>query len=192
MGLSHSWIAVRGLTREQALETLAMEVSDVETDFIDGIALFDWPGDWLVVISDDDEDALEGRLAELGPLGEAAVACSVNEHVMHSSAMGWEAGEGVWSVKVGPGFVVRVVGQPPEQLDPIISETKAEQENSEADLFFDIPAKLAESICGFMLGEVDPDAVQHVSLKSKAAEPREAVARETGKPGFFARLFGRA
>jgi len=189
MDFSHSWIAVQGLTREEALEALGMAVADVRTDILEGVAMFDWSDDWLVILNDDDGDVSAGDLAELGRLGRAAVAFSVNEHAPYSNACGYEAGKDVWTVTVKPGQrVFRVVGQPPAQLDPIIAAAKAEQGNTDVDLFFDIPATLAESICGFRVGNGDPEALRHVSLKSTGFSRRESHAR----PGFFARLFGRS
>ena len=96
MGFSHSWIAVQGLKQEQVLEALGMEVSDVQTDFLDGTALIDWKDDWLLVISDDGRDAFEAYLADLAPLGRAAVVCGIHEGVMYSEARGYEAGKEIW------------------------------------------------------------------------------------------------
>jgi hypothetical protein len=192
MGFAHSWIAVRGLTREQALESLGMAVSEVQTDLLEGVALFDWSDDWLVVLSEDDGNGFDGELAELGRLGRAAVAYGVNLDADFSTAYGFEAGKDIWVVTADPNQQrLRVVGHPPEQLDSIIRAAKAEQGNTEVDLFFDIPASLADSICGFRIGKGDPEAIRHVSLKSTGA-PRQARARAaSARPGFLARLFGR-
>jgi hypothetical protein len=198
MGFSHSWIAVKGVTTERALEALGMEISRVQTDYLEGIALIEWPDDWLLVLSDNSEEAIDGDLTRLAPLGRAVV-CSIEEHVMQSEARGYEDGVQVWSVLHDPNgdesiYSLRIAGSPPEQLDDIVRAVKAEQdaeggEDAGADVMFDIPPKLAASICGFMLGEEDPAAVRHSSLKLiGSAEPAE----RTERPGFFARLFGRA
>ena len=191
MGFSFSWIAVQGLTREQVLNALGMEVSGVNTDYLEGIVLFDRPEGWLIVVSEDDRDAMEGSLSDLGPLAKIAVARGFNEDKGYNVASGYAAGEALWSITVNPSRrVFSVVGQPPAQLDAIISTAKAEQGNTETDLFFDIPAVLAESICGFRLGKSEPNASPHVNLKSTGAKPATSV-RNRQKPGFFARLFGR-
>jgi len=83
MGFSHSWIAVRGATREQAMEALGMEVSNVQTDLLAGVSLFEWPDEWLVVISDDYQNALQGELAQLGRLGASAVAYGADEEALY-------------------------------------------------------------------------------------------------------------
>jgi len=193
VGFSHSFIAVQGLTREQALEALGMAVSEVRTDLLEGVTLFDWSDDWLVVLSADDRDALEGELAELGSLGRAAVAYGVDTDVPYATGRGYEGGKDSWTVTVKPNQGrISVVGQPPEQLDSIIGAAKAEQQNTEVDLFFDIPARLAESICGFLIDEGDPDALQYVSLKSTGLGRPKSRERAPKGPGFFARLFGRS
>jgi len=195
MGFSHSWIAVRGLTPERALEALGMEISPSPREglFMEGIALIDWP-DWLLVISDNDSDAFEGRLAKLTAFGRA-VACSINERVMYSEARGYEAGEQRWAVTHDPNgdeslYSLHVTGSPPDELEAIIQAAKAEQdseggEEADVDFMFDIPPTLAKSICGFLLGEGDFRAIHYSSLKPIGSpEPSQ-------KRGFLARLFGR-
>ena len=197
MGFSHSWIAVRGLTREQALEALGMKVSAVQTDFLDGVALIDWKDDWLLAISDDCEDAFDGDLAKLAALGQAVASC-VHEGVMYSEARGYESGKEVWRIVHDPNedeslYSLRTSGDPPVHFDAIVRQTRAEQdreggEDADVDFIFEIPAKLAASICGFTLGESDPDESQYSSLNRIGAAPAQ---RGGNKPGFFARLFGR-
>jgi hypothetical protein len=197
MGFSHSWIAVRGVTREQALEALGMEISAVQTDYLDGIALIDWQDDWLLAISDDSEDAFDGYLAQLAPLGEA-VACSMIESVMYSEARGYTSGKEIWRVVHDPNedeslYSLRTSGELPQPFDAIVRETRAEQdkeggEDADVDFIFEVPAKLAASICGFTLGESDPDDSQFRSVNRIGAA---TTPRGSGKPGFFARLFGR-
>lgn len=194
MGFSHSWVAVQGLSPERAMEALGMESSPAPRPglFMDGVALIDWP-DWLLVISDDDEDAFEGPLSKLTLLGPT-VACRINERVMHSEARGYQAGEKIWSVVHDPNgdeslYSLQISGNPPEQLETILRDLKAKQdseggEKADVDFIFEVPPKLAESVCGFMLGEGELDAIRYTSLKPIGSpEPTE-------KRGFFARLFG--
>lgn len=191
MGFSHSWIAVQGLTREQALDALAMEVSDVQADILEGIALLEWSDDWLVLLSEDDQDAMNGDLAELGPLGRAYVAYGVDMDAPYATACGLE-GEDDWIVTVRPDRGrISVVGQPPAQLDSIIAAARAGQADTEIDLQFEIPAELAESICGFRMGKGDPETFRHVSLKSTGIAKPAPARSGGGRPGFFSRLFGR-
>jgi hypothetical protein len=194
MGFSHSWIAVRGVTRERALEALGMEISDIQTDYLDGVALIDWQDNWLLAISDDSADAFDGDLAQLAALGDA-VACSVQEDVMYSEARGYEAGKEIWRVVHDPNedeslYSLQINGKMPQPFDAIARETRAEQdkeggEDADVDFIFEVPAKLAASICGFKLDESDPDESQYRTLNRIGA-------RGNGKAGFFARLFGRS
>ena len=194
MGFSHSWVAVQGLSAERVMEVLGMEASPAPRPglFMDGVALIDL-ADWQLVISDNDEDAFEGRLSKLTLLGPA-VACRINEHVMYSEARGYQAGENIWSVVHDPNgdeslYSLKISGNPPEQLEAIVRDVKAAQdsqggEEADVDFIFDVAPKLAESICGFMLGEGELEAIRYTSLKPIGSpEPTE-------KRGFFARLFG--
>jgi hypothetical protein len=201
MGFSHSWIAVQNLKQDQALEALGMEVAERQTDFLDGIALVDWTDDWLLVISDDGGDAFEGYLADLAALGRA-VACRIHDTVMYSEARGYEAGKEIWRVVHDPDkgeslYSLEASGQLPEAFDAILRGARAEQdkeggEEASVDLIFDVPAQLAASICGFTLGESDPDEGQYRSINRIGAAPtRRRDSAQGNRPGFFARLFGR-
>ncbi|HWI86969.1 MAG TPA: hypothetical protein VNT42_11690 [Sphingomonas sp.] len=116
---------------------------------------------------------------------------------MFSQARGYEAGAEVWRVVHDPEkgqslYALDVSGTPPPQLDGIIRDKRAEQEaeggeDADADYIFDVPTELARSICGFMLGEVDPDEIRFSELKG-IGEP-DAPPKSGG---FFARLFGRS
>lgn len=195
MGFSHSWIAVQGATPEQAMEALGMEVSPAPRPYLfcEGVALIEWPN-WLLVISDKDDDVFVGPLSRLAAFG-SAIACSMNERVMYSEARGYEGGQQVWGVVHDPNedeslYSLRITGSPPDQLEAIVRAAKAEQdseggEDADVDVMFDIPPKLAKSICGFFLGEGDPNTIPYSSLKPIGSpEPTE-------KRGLLARLFGR-
>jgi len=194
MGFSHSWIAVQGLDPAQALAALGMEVSEILEPgyFPDGISFGQMPDGWLVVLTDRRANAFEGDLVGLAAFGPA-VACEVNEHVMYSEARGYEAGREAWRVAYDceKGGALDVSGNPPSQLDTIAREARAKQEaaggdDADVDLLFDIPAKLARSICGFMLGEEEPDGFHFSELRPIGGGKAPSEGR-----GFFARLFGR-
>ena len=194
MGFSHSWIAVQGLTSERALEALGMEVEEVrapENMTADGLYLGVAPNGWLIALTDRRANAFEGALGELAKFGPA-VACQVNEHVMYSEARGYEAAAESWRVvydcEEGPD-ALRVDGNPPPQLEEIRRKAEAEQEteggeDADVDILFEIPARLACSICGFMLGENEPEGFRYLKLRRIGGEPER-------RPGFLARLFGR-
>ena len=199
MGLRNSWIAVRGLQREQALETLGMEVAQpLESGCLpDDIALATLPGGWLIGLADGSADAFDGDLVKLVALG-SAVGCAVNETVMYSEARAYEGGVEIWRVVHDPDadeslYSLQITGNPPPQLDAIVGSVRAEQdaeggEEADVDLMFDIPTKLAQSLCGFSLeDDLDPFGFVEVQIPGKARR----TGRTDSRPGFFARLFGR-
>ena len=193
MGIKHSWIAIRGLKPEDALAALGMEVSELlEPHYLaDGIGMAQLPADWLLFVSDRKANAFEGKLVGLAAFGPA-VGCDISEIVMASEARGYEAGVEVWRVAYdcAKGFYeLEVRGSPPPQLDTIHRTLRAQQEaeggeEAGVDLMFDTPAKLAQSICGFMLGESESKDFRYSELQPIGGWP-------VRKPGFFARLFGR-
>lgn len=197
MGISHTWIAVKGMDSAQALETLGMEVAGpVPPDYLPrGHGFAELPGGWLLVISNqDDIDGLE-RLAAHGP----AVSCQINEHVMYSEAREYAGGTEAWRVihdpEQGGTCHLEVRGNAPSQLQPIIQEVRAAQdagrdEEAGVDFIFDVPAKLALSICGFMLGEVEPEEFRYSELRKIGSKRPQSGEKPQGG-GFFARLFGR-
>jgi len=194
MGIKHSWIAVKGLKPEQALAALEMEVAEVIPPryLPDGIGMAQLPDDWLLFVADRKFSALEGKLVALASFGPA-VACDISEVVMCSEAHGFEDGKEAWSVAYDcsrGAYELEIKGNPPPQLQAIHDELRAEQEaeggeEADVDLMFDTPAKLAQSICGFMLGETEGEEFRYSELQRIGGEPLP-------KPGFFARLFGRA
>jgi len=192
MGLKHSWIAVQGLKPEQALEALGMEIDEViEPHYLpDGIGMAQLPDGWLLFVSDRKASALEGKLNGLAKFGPA-VACDISETVMCSEAHGYEAGQEIWSVaydcEKGP-YELQVTGSPPPQLEKIHRDIRAKQEaeggeEAEVDYMFDVPPKLAQSICGYMMGETEDANFRYTELKRIGGSQKG--------PGFFARLFGR-
>lgn len=202
MGFSHSYIAVQGLEPAQALEVLGMEVARVtepDDTELSGLLMGELQDGWLLLLSDDYDNALEGKLAQLAGSGPA-VACAVNEHVMVSEARGYEAGTEVWRVvrdcEEGT-YALEVTGNPPSQLDSIFRKARAEQEkeggeDSGVDFIFDVPPKLVESICGFRLGEEEPEGFRYSTLRKIGGAANEGKAKTEPKSGgFFARLFGR-
>jgi len=194
MGFSHSWIAVQGLTPEQATEALGMEVEEVRTPkeiTADGLYVGAMPSGWLIALADRRANAFEGALVGLAKFGPA-VACEVNEHVMYSEARGYEAGAEIWRVTYDCGEgpdALSAHGNLPPQFGEIRREAEAEQEaeggeDADVDMLFDIPALLAQSICGYMLGEPEPEGFRYLKLRRIGGEPEK-------RRSLFARLFGR-
>lgn len=158
----------------------------------DGIGMAQLPDGWLLFISDRKASALEGKLNGLAKFGPA-IACDISETVMCSEAHGYEAGEEIWSVAYDCEkglYALQTTGSPPPQLDEIHARTRVEQEaeggeDADVDYMFDVPLKLAQSICGYMMGKTEGEDLRHAELRRIGGMPEN-------KPGFFARLFGRS
>jgi hypothetical protein len=202
MGLTLSWVAVRGLEPEQALAALGMEVADVlkyeDIGWRDNVVLGPLPGGWLLVVSGNSANAFEGDLKPLTKLS-TAVAGEISEIVMVSEARGYEDGKQVWSVVHDPEeeeslYALKITGNPPPELSSIVRQARAEQdvdggEDAEVDIMIEIPGRLSHAICGYMPGEHEPHGVDYSELRPIGG--RKQTPKQDGR-SFFARLFGRA
>jgi len=194
VGLSLSWVAVRGLKPEQALAALGMQVSHVvryeDIGWRRNVVLGPLPGDWLLVASAGAGQAFKGKLQPLTKLGPA-VAGEILDMVSESEVRGYADGSETWRVAHDPSddegvFSIEISGDPPPQLGTIVREARAEQdaeggEEAGVDYMIDVPGQLAHSICGYHPGEHEPHGVDFSELR-----PTKSA---TG--GFFARLLGR-
>jgi hypothetical protein len=86
-----------------------------------------------------------------------------------------------------------VTGAAPEPLTEIRQRLEAEQqeeggEDADVDLISDVPLELAKSLCGFKHDDEWPEGLRLTVLERS----RPARSDGDGKPGFLARLFGRA
>lgn len=200
MGISNSWFAVRGCARDEALAQLGFEA---DAEIGDGwpprgcFAVGELPGGWLLFIAPDLKDAFKDRFVALSA-GRDAVACAVEEHVMYQEARGYRDGAEVWRVVHDPDkgkslFHLEVTGAPPPRFEDIRAKALAAQEaeggeDADVDLICDVPLDLAKSICGFKHDDEWPKGLSLTLLGRGMAARSDAA----GKPGFFARLFGRA
>ena len=184
MGLSNSWIAVRGLDRAAALEALQLELGrEIPRDELPDLAVGEAPGGWLVLTISG--DAIFGaRFLDLAK-GRTAVACFEEEHVMYAEARGYEDGVETWRVIHNPDEDERhleVSGTPPPALAELRAKAAREDDEGDGtDFFFEIPPELARSVCGYRFAnDGSPEVVFTEILR-----PRPAA-----KPGLLARLFG--
>ena len=194
MGLNCSWIAVQGLKAEEALASLEMEVSEILSpdEIPDALGMAQLPDDWLLFLWGRKAGPVEDKLIGFTASGRA-IACEMSETVMFSEARGYEDGAQVWRVTHDPDrdeslYSLQTEGAPPAQMEAIVREAKAEQdkeggEDAGVDFIFDVPLRLAHSVCGFNLSEGDPQDLCFSVLRRVGAEPAK-------KQGFFARLFG--
>src|SRR5262249_6500818 len=99
MGFSISWLAIRGKDRAAILRTSGLcgtgEYEEIPDAPHQGAELADG---WYLVFADgcayaEDEAPLEALSKD-----SEIVTCSVEEHVMFSSATGWKDGRQLWSI----------------------------------------------------------------------------------------------
>ena len=95
MGLSNSWIAIKGLSRQEVLDDLSADEGElIAADVLPKFAVADLPGGWLLILAHA-EFVSRNRMYQFSRAG-LAVACVEAEHAMHSDAWAYEAREELW------------------------------------------------------------------------------------------------
>jgi len=144
------------------------------------------PGWFVLVINRCNHDFVRPKsLERLSELGEV-IACSVEEHVMWSSAELWRGGAQIWSIQhdAQKGMLdLDASGFIPEAYSAIRNEYSERQEQeggveAEVDYIFDIPLLVAKSIVGFKHDEAGTD--DEMFLVYRATELGDAA--EIRKP----------
>jgi hypothetical protein len=189
MGLSASWIAVRGMDRAQVAERLGLEETGREAEGWDAfLALGDMGNGWVIVRCQDFDYPTRELMAPLSA-GAEALSCQVEEHVMVSIARGFRDGRQVWSAIHEPdqGIDSLVVeGTPPPELAAIEQRLRAQQdaegsEESSVDFMFDAAPEIVAALAGY---RDDEDQGVAFAQLHRARPPKG--------PGLLQRLFGRA
>jgi hypothetical protein len=157
VGLSSSWLAVRGKSSQAALQELALAPTGERDELpaespIAGVAL---PGGWYVVILDHGFFE-EPTIRDLS-IGCEVVAGFVEEHVMYSRAEQWRDGALIWRVVHDAQEGIRhleLEGALPADSDAVRKRLVDEQEaaGGEAagvDYMFDAPPDIARLVTGF-------------------------------------------
>lgn len=190
MGMSLSWIAVKGVDKPALLEALGLEEVDRQWDLYSptppqALATLD---DWLIVLAKNFDYPSAERMTKIS-VGGTALSCSIEEHVMYSVARCYQDGQRVWSVDHDGGKGVHhldIVGAPPAELAAVSEHLAAQQaaedvEGAEVDHIFDVPADTIKALCGFKIDDEEADSVVFKLL--------EPVGGKGG--GFLTKLFGR-
>ena len=183
MGYSLSLLAIQTSDPTEALQQLGYVRTGQSCEYaqepLSSLAL---PSGWFLVVAQRcDSDFLQPKV--LGPLSAhcPVVACSIEEHVMFSSAEYWAGGRQVWRAEhVGENGPIhlKTVGDLPAGFEAMAAAHKAAQEadgGAEADVdhYFEIPLDAAKDIIGFKHDEdvagVDYDGFE--VLRKTAASP---------------------
>src|SRR5262245_45587635 len=167
MGYSLSWLAFKNLPPDVGLARLGLTATDRLAEYarepVSGQPL---PNGWfLVVMKGCDHPLLsESALSVLSAEAEV-VACSVEEHVMVSSAELWANGQRRWRAEHDAQRSIRHLTTsgtlPAAYADALRNAQEAQDAESadeaEVDYFFEVPLQLARDIAGFKHDEDVPD-----------------------------------
>jgi hypothetical protein len=187
MGLSDSWIAVRGIDRSQVVERLGLEETGREVEKWSALlALGDMPNGWLIVRSRNFDYPKPKMLAPLSA-GAELLSCQVEEHVMVSIAHGFRDGLLTWSAVHEPDkglYSLVVEGTPPPELAVIEQRLRAEQdaegEDANVDFMFDAASEIVAALTGYR----DDQDQGVIFTELHPIQPPKG-------PGLLQRLFGR-
>ncbi|MBK7900717.1 MAG: hypothetical protein KA603_01160 [Azonexus sp.] len=163
MGFSISWLACRGPSFEVVATRLGFTPSGKQAAFLRApLAGRTLPGGWHLLVAKRC-DALLVKAGALASLSTdcTVVACSIEEHVMFSSAEAWQHGKRLWRIEhaaeEGDDHLA-VEGTPPDILAQRIADARAcQSEDSEVGWFFEIPLDCAKNLVGFKHDEVRPE-----------------------------------
>lgn len=205
-----TWIAVQGLSPDQALATLKREISgaaDVRDmpgwpditnrrTYWNRIFMGVLPGNWLLLFGDLDEKDKK-RLSTLTKFGPA-FAGEISRMGCWSEGQFYQDGRQTWSVdydmeSYGRDDFMKVEGRLPEYLAAIYGEAQkavAMQLGRDAgvDLLFEVPGKMSKAICGFSPHEEPPEGFRWSMLQRIGGEPEPKG--EPKPKGCLALLFG--
>ena len=155
MGYSIAWVAIRGTTLDKALIAAGLSGTSTLAEFaakpFTGQAL---QNGWYLLVAKGCDSPLIARkvLTELSSEGQV-VACSIEEHVMFSSAEFLQGGQSIWKVEHSSEKGVRHLsssGSPSASFQEVAAEAnRLQAQDSEVDYFFEVPLILARELCGF-------------------------------------------
>ncbi len=138
MGQSLSWLAIENAEADLTRARLGLEVTKDAAEPgkapLVGCAL---PAGWYVVAAHGcNHELISDAILRTASADGTAVACSIEEHVMFSSASAWTGGRQRWRVSHTGDTDIRslaVTGEPPAELSAIRDECAAKQDAERAD-----------------------------------------------------------
>ncbi len=168
MGLSISWLPVKGKESEVVLRELGLALMG-ERDELPAespVAAASLPGGWYVVIFDRYEhESVREDVLERVSTGCDVVAAGAEEHLMSSFASGWRDGQRLWWISHDADkgvYDLEVEGRVPNGFDRVRRERLDEQggaggSEADVDYVFDLPLEAAKLVTGFSHDETEPD-----------------------------------
>jgi hypothetical protein len=177
MGYAISWLAVKDETPELVLQKLGLVPSDKMADHerarFKSRAL---PSEWfLVVMEGCDHKFIKPKSLALVSKNCDVVACSIEEHVMFSSAEQWTNGTRVWRAEhIGEngGMHLDTAGALPRDFQTIVEAQSAlqranDKQKAEVHHYIDIPLIAARNIVGFKHDEPEFERGSFEVLESR-------------------------
>lgn len=166
MGYSLSLLAVQTTDPAEALQQLGYIRTGQLCEYArEPLSGYELTANWFLIVARGcDNRFLQPKV--LGPLSEhfPVVACSIEEHVMFSSAEYWVSGNQVWRAEhVGENGPIHLntSGALPQGFEAMAAARKEMQEadggeKAGVDHYFDIPLNAAREIMGFKHDEDVP------------------------------------
>lgn len=196
MGLSLSWVAVQGLSKDEVLARLGREDSGEPVDYgqrrVETWAQL--PNGWVMLARGDVDQFEAQELARLSQ-GARLLSAYCSETVMFSGASGWTGGVRQWAIDHNPerGLSdLNIEGDVPPQLAAILAQARAAQaeeggDEADVDIVFDVPKDLVGELCGWRPDQDTEDwgEIEFTRLR-RVGEPDPPAKRS-----WLAKLFGR-
>jgi hypothetical protein len=195
MGFALHWAALKGGNFDSICSVFNLRKTGRREELYESdIVGVDLPTGWCLVLFNRQtiEDELVQKLSSFGEV----VSCSVEDHVMFSTACGWRNQGPIWSVTHDcekGRFHLEAEGVVPAALESIQNTLVAKQkaaggEKADVDYIYDIPAELAKELTGF---RHDQDIPGMSGDAFEVLEPAKEAGLDTGAKGLFGRLFGK-
>lgn len=158
MGFCISWIAIRGKSKSQLLSDLYLiDTSESDPANESPISGTEFHSGWfLLVLKDIEHPYIDEKFLAVLSRDCEVVGAQVFEGIMYSSSFFYRNGDREWKITHHPEDGVEgieISGAPPAEFEVIRSDLEKRQKEAGAaegvDYIFDIPLKMAESICGY-------------------------------------------
>ncbi len=158
MGFNIVWVGVDKSSKSELASLLTVRDTGLADETKEApISAAELPNGWTIVVFNDLNPTLQGRIDALGP-SRRLVTCAVLEGPMVSQVIHRHGNGSSWSVAHVSEhglFDLKVEGTPPDFFETIKAKQIAEQNaENEADALnvdhiFDVPILLAEHVTGF-------------------------------------------
>ena len=175
MGFSLTYIAIKGKTAEAILAELGLTATNEFGGFAETpYCAAPLPDGWYLVCENNSAEFTREPLLKQLSLNCEVITCSVEEHVMASSANAWQNGNELWSILHASGKGIEHLetrGSLPATFsairDDLQSKQRAENQalggknrreraHAGTDYIFDIPVRTVQNLIGFKYDEECP------------------------------------